>query len=473
MASMILPTLHLRLRSSRIASLALPGVLALAFCLAASSQQAAPANPATQPDAAQQPAATDASPSQTQTPSSPAQDAAPQQATPAPATGNQPAAQPPENPVPGKTEDQPAVTAGATEAPGGITEDQLRQMLVGKDLYLRGGYLGDSISFNEHGRLNGHAPFGSYTLCGVRIEKVRLTKHKVELVGARYGLHFLGALPYEDPTKAVDRVKITPKKKVLKLTIDREIVVKAKKVKASKPEKGAAAKTGADAASTPATAGAAPVPAEMSDADQLKADIAAAPVAERPADPGSVTTTTSPAHAANVLKQALDNVFASGLDQRMLAAMPSFWQLYYQAAENKTDYRPADPAVLRQNTVDQKAKLLSTFEPGSNEYAQANGVAGMALYHVVIGADGKPGEIALARPIGFGLDENAVDAIQKASFEPAVKDGKPVPVLLDLVVQFRIYSKRTAATAKSVTEKPDASQQGTQSLPGPYSTQHP
>ena len=151
----------------------------------------------------------------------------------------------------------------------------------------------------------------------------------------------------------------------------------------------------------------------------------------------------------------------------MLAAMPKFWQLYYQAAAAKSDYRPADPAVMRQNTVDQKAKLLTNFEPGSNEYAQASGVAGMALYHVVIEADGQPGEIAVARPIGFGLDENAVDSIRKAHFAPAVKEGKPVPVLLDLVVQFRIYSKRTAVTG--TPEGPEKAAERKQ--PGPYSVQ--
>jgi hypothetical protein len=179
----------------------------------------------------------------------------------------------------------------------------------------------------------------------------------------------------------------------------------------------------------------------------------------------SVTTTTSPAHATSVLKQALNNVFATGLDDRMLAAMPDFWKLYYQAAAAKTDYRPADPAVLRQTTVDRKAKLISKFEPESNEFAQANGVAGMALYHTVIGADGKPGEIAVARPIGFGLDENAVNAILKANFEPAIKDGKPVPVLLDLVVQFRIYSKRTAVSGTPEESSKEAM------LPGPYTAQ--
>ena len=78
-------------------------------------------------------------------------------------------------------------------------------------------------------------------------------------------------------------------------------------------------------------------------------------------------------------------MFAVGLDDRLMAAMPDFWKLYYQAAKAGTDYRPADPAVLRQNTVDEKAKITSQFEPASNQYAQDNGVAGMSPYHVVIG----------------------------------------------------------------------------------------
>jgi TonB family protein len=349
----------------------------------------------------------------------------------------------------------------------------MKQLLVGRPLYLRGGYLDDSLTFNEHGVLMGRSPLGSYALCAVQIDKVRLTRHKVELEGARYGLHFLGALPYEDPSTALDRVRITPKKKVLKITIDREIVVKPKKekpkAKAAKPGAAAAA-TSRPGPSAPASSAASPAgaaPDAASAKPEIEAEIAAAPSEERPADPASVTTTTSPTHAAKVLKQALDAIFSQGLDDRMLATMPDFWRLYYEAVAAKTDYRPKDPAVLRQSAVDSKAKLLTTFEPASNEFAQANGVAGMALYHAVIEPDGKPGEIAVARPIGFGLDENAVAAIRNAKFEPAMKGGQPVPVLLDLVVQFRIYSKRTAETGK--TE--EAAKPAEPSLPGPYSVQ--
>jgi TonB family protein len=353
-------------------------------------------------------------------------------------------------------------------------------MLVSKQFYLRGGYLGDSISFDEHGRIIGHSPQGSYTLSVLQIDHVRLSKHKVELEGIRYGLHFNEQLAYEDSSTSYDKVRITPKKKVVRITIDREMVVNAKKKKESSKEKGEAAATvlaPAPTAGAPEPAAAAnPAPsvsaegAEPSQADQLQASIAATPQAERPADPSSVTTTTSQAHANRLLRDALDAIFAPGLDDRMMAAMPDFWKLYYQAVAAKSDYRPADAAIQRQNTVDQKAHLLTSFEPDSNDFAQAAGVAGMALYHTVIGADGKPGEIAVARPIGFGLDENAVGAIRKAKFSPALKNGQPVPVMLDLVVQFRIFSKRTAGTAAAENAEKDTP--AAPILPGPYSVAH-
>ncbi len=444
-------------------------------------QQAAPQDANPQPA---QPAPQSSQPPAQQSTQPPSEQAAPAQEQPAApfSAPTQPAAaQAPDQPpvaVPSAAGQVPAATqpqsAPAKPESGGITEDELKQLLAGKALYLRGGYLDDTLSFNEHGVLIGHSLQGSYTLCGVQIDKIRFTKHKVELVGARYGLHFLGALAYEDPTTAVDRVRITPKKKALKITIDREIVIKPKKEKKDAAAKAAPAAGNPPAPSAVAQPSGTSVPDaktndETNDADEAKAEIAAAPPEERPADPNSVTTTTSPAHAAKVLKDALDAIFSQGLDERLMASMPDFWKLYYQAAAAKTDYRPKDPAVLRQSAVDAKAKLLTTFEPASNEYAQASGVAGMALYHAVIGADGKPGEIAVARPIGFGLDESAVAAIRNAKFAPAIKNGQPVPVMLDLVVQFRIYSKRTAANGTPE----EAAKPAEPILPGPYSVQHP
>ena len=208
--------------------------LALTLSLAAWGQQdssAPQAQPAAQPGA--------------QSPG-PAPDAAPVAApadTQSPPPAAQPAdsqsAQPEKQPAPGQPAAATLPAAPASAQPGEISEDEVRKILVGKQLFLRGGYLDNSLTFNEHGVLVGHSPQGSYTLSAIQIDKVHLTRHKVELEGERFGLHFLGALPYEDPTKAVDRVNITPKKKVVKITIDRELVVKPKqKKKEGKPALG-------------------------------------------------------------------------------------------------------------------------------------------------------------------------------------------------------------------------------------------
>ncbi len=366
------------------------------------------------------------------------------------APGSQPKPGAAQNPAPRTTQNKP------TRAPEvrAIREDELKQQLQGKTFYLRGGYLENELHFDRQGNLEGNSPRASYTLSMVQIDRVSLSKHKLQLVGIRYGVHFLGGGPTEDAIAATDKVRITPKKKVLRITIDRLEVVGKKKSKGLK----------GDGKGTP--------PAKNTlqplDPNQSLAQSAAAGESAKMANPDEPIAVTQ-AQANQFLKEALDHVFSQGLDDRMIKSLPDFWRIYYQAGAAKSNFKPADPSVLRQNAVDQKARLLTNFEPPSNDFAQAAGVAGVAQYHVVVGADGKPGEIAVGRPIGFGLDENAVASIRNASFQPAIKDGKPVPVLLDLLVQFRIYSKRTGVTGSAEGAGATLAEPEAPPLPGPYS----
>ena len=370
-----------------------------------------------------------------------------------------------------RAEKDPTLSQGAftVQTVGGeINEDQLKQLFVGKTLYLRSGYQNNNLEFDERGRLLSHSAQGSYTLSQIQINRVKLSKHKLELEGDRYALHFLGAAPFEDPTAATDRVRITPKKKTVRISFDREQVETPKKKKEKNKDKPKHKEQ------DQAAAGSAVAPVSVDSA-------AAQEGASRTVDPAPAqnvandlhpddkkgTITTSAVHASQLLMTALDKVFSPGIDERMIAAMPDFWKLYYQAAESKTDYKPTDPGVFHQSAVDQKAKLISAIDPPSNEFAQANGVAGIALYHVVIGSDGKVAEVVAGIPIGFGLDENAEQTIRKASFQPAMKDGKPVPVALDVVVPFRIYSKRTSQPGAQET----SGKQVEAVRPGPYTVQ--
>ncbi len=325
-------------------------------------------------------------------------------------------------------------------------------------MYLRAGYQDNNLEFDEHGRLLGHSPMGSFTLSQIQINKVKLSKHKLELVGDRYALHFLGAAPYEDPTAATDRVRITPKKKSVRISFVHEEVEKPKKKDKSENKKHKRHAKNEDtetANNQPTTSG-----SNVSDS------ISSSAPGDHPSDKKGAMA-ASEAQSSQLLLSALDTVFSVGIDERMIAAMPEFWKLYYQAAAEKTDYKPTEPGVLREGAVDQKARLISALDPPSNEYAQANGVAGIALYHAVVGPDGKVEEVVAGRPIGFGLDESAAQTIRKAIFQPAMKDGKPVPVALDLVVSFRIYSKLTSQADPSDTSRKPAAPV----LPGLYTVE--
>jgi TonB family protein len=429
--------------------------------------------PATPPPDSQQPA-----------PAQPASAVDEQQPSPGATPANEPVQSPAAEPAKPNDKDSTLTEEELREA--AATEDQLTRKLVGKTFYLRGGYLDNTLHFNEKGALDGSSPKASYTLSLVQIDKVKVDKHHVELEGVRYGLHFLGALASEDQAANVDRVKLTSKKKPLKISIDREIVVVPKKAKEGKKKSNEKKPAPAPPASSATAASAAPptsaptpqdapgahaTPPQEATVPSATPSTAAADATTLAPEPmrHGVTVTTSPAEAARMLGTALENIFSPGIDDRMIATLPDSWRLYYKAVTDKADYRPGDPAILRASQVDKAPHLTKSFEPPSNEFAQNNGVAGLAMYHVIVGPDGIPGEIAIGRPIGFGLDENAVDAIRKATFEPGMKDGKAVPVEVDLTVQFRIYSKRTAAIA---TDAAKADEKG-RKLPGPYSVNLP
>ena len=49
--------------------------------------------------------------------------------------------------------------------------------------------------------------------------------------------------------------------------------------------------------------------------------------------------------------------------------------------------------------------------------------------------------IKITRSIGHGLDQEAIDAVGKWKFEPATLDGRPVPVEINVEVNFRLYGK--------------------------------
>jgi hypothetical protein len=326
----------------------------------------------------------------------------------------------------------PAVSAASDEAlvksTPPLSEDALRTRYVGKLIFLRGSYLGDDLQFDMNGKVNGSPAVGSFTLSALEVRKVKLSKHKLELEADRYGLHFFGALPYEDDTKSYDKVKIS--KKPIHIAIERELIVvpKQKKDKNKKdaPPQLAAQKDGAAVTE-------APKPATETEAE-LRA--------------------VSPAHSAMLMNKALDNIFASDIDRSLMSHLPDYWQEYFTSKSQHRQYMPADGNIKVVSEGMTPPKVLNSIDPSSNEYAQKYGIAGIELLRTVVDANGIPRQMAIARPIGFGLDEKAVEAIKNSRFQPATLNGRPVPVVIDLVVTFRIYSNWTKPGSVTKGSKP-------------------
>ena len=82
--------------------------------------------------------------------------------------------------------------------------------------------------------------------------------------------------------------------------------------------------------------------------------------------------------------------------------------------------------------------VLKRVDPAYSEEARTCSVQGAVLLGVVIGADGIPGDFRVTRPLGFGLDEQAILAVRQWRFRPGMRYAEPVPVRANIEVNFRL-----------------------------------
>ena len=78
-------------------------------------------------------------------------------------------------------------------------------------------------------------------------------------------------------------------------------------------------------------------------------------------------------------------------------------------------------------------------EPQYADEAMRAKYQGNCVLTLTVGADGTPSDIRVSRSVGLGLDQEAIEALQKWSFKPGTKDGNPVPVAVSVQVQFHIF----------------------------------
>ncbi len=83
-------------------------------------------------------------------------------------------------------------------------------------------------------------------------------------------------------------------------------------------------------------------------------------------------------------------------------------------------------------------KAVFAPDPRYSDEARRMKYQGTALLGLVVDKAGNPRTIRIKRPLGCGLDEQAVNALTTWKFNPAMKDGQPVAVEIVVEVDFRL-----------------------------------
>jgi TonB family protein len=251
-----------------------------------------------------------------------------------------------------------------------------------KPLYLRGGWRDDKLHFDSTGQLKGHSDPVTFTLSGFELRTLHLKQDKLILEGRRIGLELQG---------------------------NKQLRVPLNVGKLGSPED-----------------------------ESIDIDIAAGPTGD--------------------YGPALDTIFANGLAE-LAPSLPSYWKAY--AAKNFTPAAtaansstapvvsaatdpvpPSDPSGTRPLRIGggiKAPKILQMKQPDFNDAARKLKYGGNVLINFWLSPDGTVSHMSLIRPIGLGLDERALAAVEKYTFSPATMDDKPVLVELNVEVNFQIF----------------------------------
>ena len=162
--------------------------------------------------------------------------------------------------------------------------------------------------------------------------------------------------------------------------------------------------------------------------------------------------------------EALHRIFA--FDKKdVLDSVPELWRSYLnenippvpvkeQRPSDAAKDQPAEPPQLIQRG-DPKAghsvpyinpaggvlppQPVSTPEPTYPDRASREHFEGMVVLVVVVNKDGRVENIRLLRPVGMGMEEAAVAAVQMWRFKPAIRDGEAVAVEMNIEVAFKKF----------------------------------
>lgn len=161
-----------------------------------------------------------------------------------------------------------------------------------------------------------------------------------------------------------------------------------------------------------------------------------------------VARPNSDADTKETLDQVIGRIFVEP-DEDLRPLLPEYWQSYLAGNDSKSR-SPAGRAKNEdksQVSVPKKSdragtevsppRVIHQKEPKYTKEAHSHHVEGTTRLGTIIEKTGTTSNIAILEPLGMGLDEQAILALKEWKFQPAMKNGEPVRVQVEVDMDFR------------------------------------
>ena len=83
-------------------------------------------------------------------------------------------------------------------------------------------------------------------------------------------------------------------------------------------------------------------------------------------------------------------------------------------------------------------RLLREVKADYTEDARRRGLSGDVVLEIVVRRDGTVGDVKMLKGLGADLDQRAAQAVRQWRFSPAVRQGAPVDVIVEVAVEFKL-----------------------------------
>lgn len=267
-----------------------------------------------------------------------------------------------------------------------MVESQVRSEYQGKVLTLRHLYCGDRLHFNADGEVTGSRPCGSWTTNGqVRIKDLHLAGNLLRIEARRLLLAYDASSNQFRDVFDVNRGE----------PLARSLGSFGKKKQWKK--------------------------------------LSAMADMELELESGSAPQITD-------IQAVMRRVFASP-EEDLADLTPDHWRSFIWKMEGKPPKNPltSQQAFTKVGGDVRAPRTISTPDPSYTEVARQAGYQGTSVLWLIVDAEGKVRDLKVAKALGLGLDDQAVESVRTWKFEPAKRGGTPVAVQINVEVSFRLY----------------------------------